>query len=123
MSGLEDQCMPDFPLTLDEILASSFYPHLFDAGEEGGRFDAKEFRCSAGAVDFPACFVQRDFNVRLFPQANVLFGQNLAGVAAIFLDGPRKSFHEILKVICLSGSLPVEGRLPPGPMDERSYYL
>ena len=32
-------------------------PHFFDAGEEGGGFEAQEFRSSAGAVDFPACFV------------------------------------------------------------------
>ena len=28
-------------------------PHFFDAGEEGGGFEAEEFGGSAGAVDFP----------------------------------------------------------------------
>ena len=66
---------------------SIFQSPFFEAGEGGGGFNSQEFRSPGGAVDFPACFVQRGFDVRLFPQANVIFGQNLTGIAAVFLDG------------------------------------
>lgn len=39
--------------TLLLILPDLHNPHFFYAGEEGGGFEAEEFGCAAGAVDFP----------------------------------------------------------------------
>lgn len=41
----------------DTNLMGLLNPNLFDAGQEGGGFEAQEFRRPARAVDFPACFV------------------------------------------------------------------
>ena len=70
------------------ILFCLHNPHFLIAGEEGGGFEAYEL-CGAPclcAVDFLAVLVQGSFDIRLFPQAHVLFGQDLTGIVPVFLD-------------------------------------
>ncbi len=57
----------------DPNLMGLLNPHLFDAGEEGGRFEAQEFHCAAGAIDLPVASFQRGFDIRLFTEAHVFF--------------------------------------------------
>ncbi len=63
-----------------------FNPHFFDAGEEGGGFEAEEFGSPTCSVDFPVGLFEGRFDIGFFTQAHVFFGENLVGVVLIFFD-------------------------------------